>query len=152
MTLLYCLGSLICLGSHLRQMTKLYLMCLILQPSSLGMLTCYQGKGRGARWRERGQKCIRNFSKLNLNHICFIGRCKGLGQVQYLTISSVQFSPSFVSDSLRPHGLMYSRLPCPSPTPRACSDSCPSSQWNLKCSTNEPIYKTQTDPETQKKK
>ena len=34
-----------------------------------------------------------------------------------------------MSDSLRPHGLQYVRLPCPSPTPRACSNSCPSSQW-----------------------
>ena len=34
-----------------------------------------------------------------------------------------------MSDSLRPHGLQHPRLPCPSPTPRACSNSCPSSQW-----------------------
>ena len=40
---------------------------------------------------------------------------------------SVQFSCSVVSDSLQPHGLQHARLPCPSPTPRACSDSCPSS-------------------------
>ena len=32
-------------------------------------------------------------------------------------MSSVQFSCSVVSDSLRPHGLQHSRLPCPSPTP-----------------------------------
>ena len=40
-----------------------------------------------------------------------------------------QFSCSVVSDSLRPHGLQYARLPCPSPTPRAYSNSCPLSQW-----------------------
>ena len=34
-----------------------------------------------------------------------------------------------MSDSLRPHGLQHTRLPCPSPTPGACSNSCPSSQW-----------------------
>ena len=34
-----------------------------------------------------------------------------------------------ISDSLRPHGLQHARLPCPSPSPRVCSDSCPSSQW-----------------------
>ena len=28
-----------------------------------------------------------------------------------------------------PHGLQHTRLPCPSPTPRACSNSCLSSQW-----------------------
>ena len=40
-----------------------------------------------------------------------------------------QFSRSVISDSLRPHGLQHSRLPCPSPTPRTCSNSCPSSRW-----------------------
>ena len=33
-----------------------------------------------------------------------------------------------MSDSLRPHGLQHTRLPCPSPTPRACSNSCPLSR------------------------
>ena len=42
---------------------------------------------------------------------------------------SVQFSCSVVSSSLRPHGLQHSRLPCPSPTPGAYSNSCPLSQW-----------------------
>ena len=43
--------------------------------------------------------------------------------------SSVQFSWSVVSDFLWPHGLQHVRLPCPSPTPGACSNSCPSSRW-----------------------
>ena len=34
-----------------------------------------------------------------------------------------------MSNSLQPHGLQHDRLPCPSPTPRACSNSCPLSQW-----------------------
>ena len=34
-----------------------------------------------------------------------------------------------MSNSLWPHGLQNARLPCPSPTSRACSNSCPSSQW-----------------------
>ena len=34
-----------------------------------------------------------------------------------------------MSNSLRPHGLQHARLPCPSLTPRACSNSCPLSQW-----------------------
>ena len=34
-----------------------------------------------------------------------------------------------VSDSLRPHGLQHTRLPCPSPTPGAYSNSCPFSRW-----------------------
>ena len=39
------------------------------------------------------------------------------------------FSHSVVSDSLQPHGLQHARLPCSSPTPRACSNSCPLSWW-----------------------
>ena len=40
-----------------------------------------------------------------------------------------QFSCSFMSNSLWLHGLQHTRLTCPSPTPRACSNSCLSSQW-----------------------
>ena len=42
---------------------------------------------------------------------------------------SVQFSCSVVYDSLLPHGLQHAMLPCPSPTPGACSNSCLSSCW-----------------------
>ena len=42
----------------------------------------------------------------------------------------VQFSHWVVSASLRPHELQHARLPCPSPTPRAYSNSCPSSRWS----------------------
>ena len=42
---------------------------------------------------------------------------------------SVPFSRSVVSDSLPPHGLQHARLPCPLPSPGACSNSCPSSRW-----------------------
>ena len=41
----------------------------------------------------------------------------------------VQFSHSVVSNSLPPYGLQYAKPPCPSPTPRACSNSYPLSQW-----------------------
>ena len=41
-------------------------------------------------------------------------------------LMSVQFS---CSNSLWPHGLQHTRLPCPSPTPGACSNSCPSGRW-----------------------
>ena len=40
-----------------------------------------------------------------------------------------QFSHPIMSDSLWPHELQHTRPPCPSPTPRACSNSCPSSWW-----------------------
>ena len=51
---------------------------------------------------------------------------KGLAQS---ALSSVQFSLSVVSNSLQPHGLQHARPPCPSPTPRVYSDSCPLSLW-----------------------
>ena len=46
-----------------------------------------------------------------------------------LKISSVQFSLSVVSDSLQLHESQHTRPPCPSPTPRVHSNSCPLSQW-----------------------
>ena len=44
-------------------------------------------------------------------------------------MASVQFSCSAMSDSLRPHESQHARPPCPSPTPRVHSNSCPSSRW-----------------------
>ena len=48
--------------------------------------------------------------------------------ITIINISSVQFSLSVVSDSLRPHESQHTRPPCPSPTPGVHSDSLPSSQ------------------------
>ena len=43
--------------------------------------------------------------------------------------ASVQISHSIMSDSLQTHGLQHIILPCPSPTPGACSNTCPLGQW-----------------------
>ena len=48
---------------------------------------------------------------------------------QWNTVLLLLFSHSVVPDSLRPHGLQHTRLPCPSPSPRACSNSWPLSWW-----------------------
>ena len=48
---------------------------------------------------------------------------------QSIQFSSVQFSCSVVSDSLRPHESQHARPPCPSPTLQVHSESHPSSQW-----------------------
>ena len=48
---------------------------------------------------------------------------------KYIPCSSVQFSHSVVSDSLRPHELHHPGPPCPSPTPRVYSNSCRSQWW-----------------------
>ena len=53
----------------------------------------------------------------SLSSICTLGSLTG------------QFGRSVVSNSSQPHGPHHARLPCPSRTPRACSNSCPQSQW-----------------------
>ena len=50
-------------------------------------------------------------------------------RIMQICLSSVQFSRSVVSDSLWSHGLQHTRPPCPSPTPRVYSNSCPWSRW-----------------------
>jgi len=57
------------------------------------------------------------------------GRCFWMKGSLPCIFPSIQFSPSVVSNSLRPHGLQHARPPCPSPTPRACSNLCPFSWW-----------------------
>ena len=42
---------------------------------------------------------------------------------------TLSFSCSVVSDSLQSHGLQHTRLPCPSLSPRGCSNSCPLNWW-----------------------
>ena len=49
--------------------------------------------------------------------------------IETYAFNSVQFSLSVMSDSLQPHGLQHTRLPCPSPTPGVYSNSCASSWW-----------------------
>ena len=49
--------------------------------------------------------------------------------ISLTSFSSVQFSRSVMSNSLRPHELQHARPPCLSPSPRVHSNSCPSSTW-----------------------
>ena len=49
--------------------------------------------------------------------------------MMWMSHSSVQLSRSVVYDSLQLHGLQHTRLSCPSPTPRAYSNSCPWKRW-----------------------
>ena len=51
-----------------------------------------------------------------------------------ISVVSVQFSCSVMSDYLYSYGLQQSRLPCPSPAPGAYSNSCPSSRWPISSS------------------
>ena len=50
-------------------------------------------------------------------------------QIYVYQFNSVQFICSVVSNSLQPHGVQHASLPCPSPIPGACSNSCPLTQW-----------------------
>ena len=71
-----------------------------------------KSKGRKLVWRTVGSKYTLLFWICSYLHFCLS--------------SSFQ---KIVSDSLQPHGLKHTRLPCPSLTPRVCSDSCALSQW-----------------------
>ena len=69
-------------------------------------------------------------------HPCLVSDLRGkafsfllLNMMLTVVLSSVQFSCSAVSDSLRPHGLQHARPPCLSPTPEVDSNSCPLSRW-----------------------
>ena len=62
-------------------------------------------------------------STLN-NTYCLLTNTKN-----YSVYQTLQFSCSVVSNFLQPHELQHARLPCLSPTPRACWNSCPLSQW-----------------------
>ena len=54
-------------------------------------------------------------------------------KLKYYSISTIfqllLFSRSVMSNSLWPHGLQHTRIPCLSPFPRACSNSCPLNRW-----------------------
>ena len=50
-------------------------------------------------------------------------------KVKVLISLLLSFSHSVMSNTLWPHGLQHATLPCPLPSPRACSNSCPLSQW-----------------------
>ena len=67
--------------------------------------------------------CTRHFSRFRL-------RSYGLQPGSFLCpLLLLLLSHSVMSDSLRPHRLQHTRLPCPSPSPGACSNSCLSSWW-----------------------
>ena len=61
---------------------------------------------------------------------CLENLTNSMKKQKYMTLKDEapqvsQFRCSVVSNSLRPHGLQHTRPPCPSPTPGACSNSCP---------------------------
>ena len=73
-------------------------------------------------------KCIHHFTELLLGCRDMREQLRSVPST-FLIYSSVQFSCSVVSDSLRPHESQHARPPCSSPTPRVHPNSCASSWW-----------------------
>ena len=72
---------------------------------------------------------IHSFTTPSLRYPSHTTVKQSLTELIEVQFSSVQFSCSVVSNSLRPHESQHARPPCPSPTPRVYSNSCPSSRW-----------------------
>ena len=64
-------------------------------------------------------RSYRNFDRFKEGKLGKLG-CINSEFERIIVVVAVLFSHSVMSDSLRPHGLQHARLPCPSPTPRAC--------------------------------
>ena len=93
-----------------------------------------QGLGNGKRiWTLPLQACVSCKIAAYSSHIFCIFKATYFKLVSSIFVwdgsNTLQFSHSVVSDSLRPHELQHARPPCPSSTPRACSNSCSSSWW-----------------------
>ena len=72
-------------------------------------------------------RCFSRWDDIPVGGLSRLPSSVWVGIIQPVSIN--QFSHSVVSNSLQPHGLQLARLPHPSPTPRTCSHSCPSSWW-----------------------
>ena len=72
-----------------------------------------------ATWETLGLACCR------VRDTEYDSACRRPFEGGFHYLHSVQFSHPVVSNSLQPHGLQHTRLPCPSPSPGACSNSCP---------------------------
>ena len=92
------------------------------------MLWKIEGRRRRGRQRMRWLDGITKSMDMSLSKLQEIVKDRE-GWHAVVQSSSVQFSCSVMSDSLQPHGLQHTRLPCPSPTPGAYSNSCPLSLW-----------------------
>ena len=75
---------------------------------------------KGNPWESLGGGCVCHLFQ-NWKLVLYLFDFKSLKSICFLTlISSVQFSRSVVSNSLRPHGSQHARPPCPSPSMLLC--------------------------------
>ena len=72
---------------------------------------------------------IQNTKKCFITSTMNMHSTSGENVYSAITFSSIPFSRSVVSDSLRPHESQHTRPPCTSPTPRVHTNSCASSPW-----------------------
>ena len=83
--------------------------------------------------KKQGKKLISLLMKVWVGPTIILGNnlaLPSLAEDVFCLAAVVQLlSRSVMSDSLQPHGLQLARLPCPSPSLRACSNSCSLSQW-----------------------
>ena len=105
-TPLYLLSAMVCLTTHL--LKDIWAMC-------------------GSHKHSCCEHCWARFS-VSMG-LTALGQIPGRRLWQFLIHTHYLFKCSVLSDSLWPHGLQHSRLPCPSPTLRVCSNSCPLSLW-----------------------
>ena len=77
----------------------------------------------------QSQTGLNNWTELIPNNSKDIFFLNAHGKFSRIEYQSVQFSCSVVPGSLQPYGPQHTRLPCPSPTPRHCWNSCPPSLW-----------------------
>ena len=85
---------------------------------SAGISAFYQGFPTYLWWALCGNLKMKSVNCMHLKSIACLHQ-----------VSSIHFSHTVMSDSLRPHGLQHARLLCPSPTPGVHPNSCPLSQW-----------------------
>ena len=112
--------------------------------SSIPGLGRYPGEGHGSPlrysrlenpvdrgvWRATIHRVAKSWTWLKWLSMCLLTFIEFLKQAPLSCIvTSVQFSCSVMSDSLRPHELQHARPPCLSPTPRFHPNPCPLSQW-----------------------
>ena len=85
------------------------------------MLGKIKGRRRRGRQRMRWLDSITDVMDMSLSKL--------QEMVKHSERSVTQFKHSVISNSVQHYGLQHARPPCSSPTPGACSNSCPSSQW-----------------------
>ena len=85
----------------------------------------YLGPQREGNSGKCGSRCLLCTTEKTLETVVMMM----IQTIKCILYSFSQFNRSVVSNSLSPHRLQHASLPCPSPTPRACSDTFPLSWW-----------------------